>query len=296
GRDRGGAGRPAGTHPGHGDPRSLWPGYFWHQQPRPGGGPRPAGKPTPHPQVSLSHGPGAGQVHRDPGLARRHRPHPPLLPLVGQRLSVRSLRHSRPDFYRGVQFAPRTGDPAMTAADGKLRLAFVSPLPPLRSGIAEYSARLLPHLAAHYDITVVVHEQQVSDPWVRQHCRIRDDHWFLEHGGDFDRVLYHFGNSPYHLYMFDLLARWPGVVVLHDFYLGQAVERLNSSRPGLLNLSLYRGWGYSALLALRDRGVGHAVWHYPLNYEVLSGARGVVVHSPYSKVLADQAYGKGCRV
>ena len=184
----------------------------------------------------------------------------------------------------------------MTAADGKLRLAFVSPLPPLRSGIAEYSARLLPHLAAHYDITVVVHEQQVSDPWVRQHCQIRDDHWFLEHGGDFDRVLYHFGNSPYHLYMFDLLARWPGVVVLHDFYLGQAVERLNSSRPGLLNLSLYRGWGYSALLALRDRGVGHAVWHYPLNYEVLSGARGVVVHSPYSKVLADQAYGKGCRV
>ena len=34
-------------------------------------------------------------------------------------------------------------------------LAFVSPLPPDRSGIADYTADLLPALADHYDITLV---------------------------------------------------------------------------------------------------------------------------------------------
>lgn len=33
-----------------------------------------------------------------------------------------------------------------------MRLAYYSPLPPMRSGIADYSAELLPHLAAHCDI------------------------------------------------------------------------------------------------------------------------------------------------
>jgi len=32
------------------------------------------------------------------------------------------------------------------------RVAWLSPLPPTRSGIADYSAEVLPHLAASYDI------------------------------------------------------------------------------------------------------------------------------------------------
>ena len=37
----------------------------------------------------------------------------------------------------------------------RLRLAYVSPLPPQTSGIAEYSADLLTALERHYDITLV---------------------------------------------------------------------------------------------------------------------------------------------
>jgi len=35
-----------------------------------------------------------------------------------------------------------------------MRIAWFSPLPPVRSGIAAYSAEVLPHLTAHFDIEV----------------------------------------------------------------------------------------------------------------------------------------------
>ena len=40
------------------------------------------------------------------------------------------------------------------------RVAYVSPLPPQGSGIADYSAELLPRLAAHLDLVVTEPESE----------------------------------------------------------------------------------------------------------------------------------------
>ena len=61
------------------------------------------------------------------------------------------------------------------------RLAYVSPLPPEHSGIADYSAELLPELARHYDIDVIVNQPDVRDLWIKANCPIRDVNWFGQH-------------------------------------------------------------------------------------------------------------------
>ncbi len=104
----------------------------------------------------------------------------------------------------------------------RLRLAYLSPLPPERSGISDYSAELLPELCRYYDIDVVVDQETISDQWILDHCGIIDVQTFRDNSTDYDRVLYHFGNSQFHSYMFGLLLEVPGVVVLHDFYLSGA--------------------------------------------------------------------------
>ena len=115
------------------------------------------------------------------------------------------------------------------------RLAFVSPLPPEKTGIADYAAELLPELARHYDITVIVQQERVEESWVQANARIRDVAWFRAHSQQFDRVVYQFGNSPFHNHMFDLLADISGIVVLHDFYLSWPVwsrDELGHARHG----------------------------------------------------------------
>lgn len=179
------------------------------------------------------------------------------------------------------------------------RLAYVSPLPPEQSGIADYSAELLPELARFYDITLVVSQPRVEDPWLTANLPVKDVAWFKAHAGEFDRILYHFGNSAFHCHMFELLEQFPGVVVLHDFYLGHLVGCLDvftstvkAANSDLFRSELYYSHGYSALLMLKEKGAELTIWTYPCNKTVLDQATGVIVHSRYAKDVANLYYGQ----
>jgi glycosyltransferase involved in cell wall biosynthesis len=177
------------------------------------------------------------------------------------------------------------------------RLAYVSPLQGALSGIADYSAELLPELAAHYDIDVILQQDEpVTDPWVRGNAQQRTVDWFEAHAQSYDRILYHFGNSPFHQHMLGLIERHPGVVVLHDFFLsgvrGERVCAGNEAR--IWDRTLLHAHGWEALRARRISDHRDDVLDaYPCNLEVIQRALGVIVHSPFSRRLAADWYGEG---
>jgi glycosyltransferase involved in cell wall biosynthesis len=175
------------------------------------------------------------------------------------------------------------------------RMAYFSPLPPEKSGIADYSAELLPELAHYYDIDVVTPQTEVSDPWIRANFPVRTLAWFEEHAHEYDRILYHFGNSGFHQHMFDLLPRHPGVVVLHDFFMSGALHYADQTgfSPGCFVRALYESHGYPALRYLQQHGREETIWQFPSNKPVLEQALGIIVHSNFSKRLADDWYGQG---
>ena len=152
-----------------------------------------------------------------------------------------------------------------------MKVAYVSPLPPERSGIADYSSLLLPALANELDVDVVRRGRR------------------LPRGADV--VLYHLGNDvDAHGWIFGLLQRQRGVVVLHDFVLHHLMAGLTVGRGD--------GEGYLELLqaeaGIAGRLLGHGVldgsipplWEsrpqdFPLVGSVLERADGVIVHSSY---------------
>lgn len=195
-------------------------------------------------------------------------------------------------FVELVERTPKSFPAAITKST-RPRLAFVSPLPPERTGIADYSAELLPALAVHYDIDVVVVQDRVDDPWVNRHLHVRDVAWLRVHAGEIDRVFYHVGNSPFHHHMLPLIREIPGTIVLHDFYLGHLMAWLE--HKGMAHYwtnAVYSAHGYSGV---RDRYSDPvaAQLEYPANLEVLQYALGVIVHSDYSRNLVSKWYGKG---
>ncbi|MEA5122807.1 glycosyltransferase [Xanthomonas floridensis] len=172
------------------------------------------------------------------------------------------------------------------------RLAYISPLPPERSGIADYSADLIPELARHYEIDVIVAQPHVDDPAVAGSARIRDLAWFELHGPSYDRVVYQFGNSEYHVHMVEMLERIPGVVVLHDFFLSgmYAYRELTLGMKGSWPYALYRSHGYAPLSALAARQHEFVLLNHPCNFTVLAAALGLMVHSAVSTRMARQYY------
>jgi len=187
-------------------------------------------------------------------------------------------------------------EPAIVVGPERPRLAYVSPMPPLRSGIASYSAELVPVLAKYYDIDLIVEQDGVEGVPQGSFANVRDAGWFLEHGHQYDRVLYHFGNSEYHGYMIPLLRRYPGTVVLHDFFLSgmQANREFITEKQSVWTRGLYESHGWRALVR-REKATDMTdlIMEFPANFEVLRDAQGVIVHSPYSIDLARESYGPG---
>ncbi len=175
------------------------------------------------------------------------------------------------------------------------KLAYVSPLPPEKSGIADYSAELIPELTRWYEVDVVVAQPEVRDAYIRANCPIRTVEEFRVLAASYDRVLYHFGNSTFHEHQFALLEQIPGVVVLHDFFLSsiQALRDLNGQVPHVWAKALLGGHGYRAVLERYTAiDIEEVIWRYPVNLQVLQEALGVIVHSEYSRALARQWYGE----
>lgn len=176
----------------------------------------------------------------------------------------------------------------------KRKLAYVSPLPPEKTGIADYSAELLPALSKFYDIILIIEQSEVGTPWLLSHCEVRDSAWLRENYLSVDRVLYHMGNSPFHTYMLSLLNDIPGVVVLHDFFLSalHAFCELQNLHPYFWTKELYRSHGYHAVQErFSAPSLEDVIYKYPSNFSVLADALGVLVHSQYSLQIFSQWYG-----
>jgi glycosyltransferase involved in cell wall biosynthesis len=90
-----------------------------------------------------------------------------------------------------------------------MRVAWFSPLPPVRSGIASDNAELLPRLERHFEI------DRYDEP------RAHDFIW-RNRRAPYNLVVYQLGNASCHDFIWAYLARFAGLAVLHDPTLHQA--------------------------------------------------------------------------
>jgi glycosyltransferase involved in cell wall biosynthesis len=182
--------------------------------------------------------------------------------------------------------------PNQKAIDHKPTLAFVSPLPPTASGIANYCVEILPALARFYEITLVVENPAALDPTLAQQFAVSNHAQLMRQGNRFDRVMYHFGNSPFHYDYFMLLQAHPGVVVLHDIYLGDCILS-NRSQLGTAELyqAIYASHGWAAMTDCAGP-VAQAIGLYPACGSVFSDSYGVIVHNAFARAILSQYFGE----
>ena len=173
------------------------------------------------------------------------------------------------------------------------RVAFLSPLPPIKSGIADYSLDLIKELLTYYEIEVVS-DQDISDIWLNTNCTIRTISWFRSNSHKYDRVIYHFGNSPFHTEMHNLIRDIPGIAVLHDLFLGDVQYDRTMKDQIHFSEVMYESHGYNALLCETEtrEDVLKILSKYPLSYDVFKNSSGVIVHSQNTKNMVSLHYNK----
>lgn len=100
----------------------------------------------------------------------------------------------------------------------KPTMLYASPLPPVKSGISEYSERLLEELIKFYDITLYIDDYDIES-------RVIDNRFKVLTAGEnevdfdsYDYLVYNMGNNPSgHEYCYADAINHPGLVILHEF-------------------------------------------------------------------------------
>lgn len=173
-----------------------------------------------------------------------------------------------------------------------LRIDYLSPLPPVRSGISDYSVDLLPHLAARADVRVVrVQEEPIAEE-LASRWRPVDAR---ETGRDGRIPLYHMGNNRHHATIAELALERPGVMVLHDLVLHHfLLDRTVGAgewEPYRDELEASHGWvGDAAARPVRWGAFGRSAQFFlPANRTLLRRQRGVLVHGHWAaSILAEE--------
>src|SRR5580658_2843077 len=151
-----------------------------------------------------------------------------------------------------------------------MRVAFVSPLPPARSGIADYSEALIESLRPLVDLEVFSSARQAYDP------------------SHFDIAVYQVGNNAHHDFVYEAALRHPGVVVMHESNLHHLITDLTIRRgdwDAYVAECEYHGGAAARAFAERVRKleVGPDYEGVAMTRRLLESARGVVVHSRFMR-------------
>jgi glycosyltransferase involved in cell wall biosynthesis len=167
-----------------------------------------------------------------------------------------------------------------------LRIAYFSPLPPERSGIADYSRELLPYLAQQAELVLYTADPQLVDAQIEKQFVIRELGRFSQERRQFDLALYQMGNSAYHASFYPTLIQYPGVVVLHDYMIHQFIAHRTLVQGDFAGYAREMGYalgeqGMHLAHAIRLGQAPAPVFEVPLNDRLLDSSLGLIVHSAY---------------
>jgi glycosyltransferase involved in cell wall biosynthesis/SAM-dependent methyltransferase len=161
-----------------------------------------------------------------------------------------------------------------------MRIAFFSPMPPVKSGIADYSAALLEPMKRMASISVFEETTRGFD------------------ASQYDSAIYQIGNNPHHVTAYETALAHPGIVVLHEANLHHLITEITIRRGDWDEYlrEVERNRGAAALayakkyVATLQRGPDYE--GVPMLRAILDRARGVVVHSRF---VADEIRREGYR-
>jgi len=193
-----------------------------------------------------------------PALERQQAWNAALVQLLNAYLAQADAIHARLRELAGalVRYAQRV-EPVVDARD-------LSPLPPLPSGVADYAADLLPLVAARHEIELFHAQDGVDTGRLPGGLALHPATAFVDRHRrhPYDLAVYQLGNGRSHDFLYDLVTRVPGLLVLHDLVLHHA------RAAHFLEAEPVRAWRASpGSVAARERAEPVlAAWRAELEY------------------------------
>jgi len=147
-----------------------------------------------------------------------------------------------------------------------MRVAFYSPMPPSKTGVAHYSSMLVPALRQRMELDV--------NPGNRHPATAN--------------AIYQLGNNPQHEFVYREAMKNPGVIVLHDVVLHHLIVEMTLARgdaAGYIEAmranhgDMGEAWARGRIIGLHDEIANFLM---PASIDIANHSRAVIVHNQYA--------------
>ena len=168
------------------------------------------------------------------------------------------------------------------------KIAYLSPWPPQRSGIADYSLEIVRHLKEYVDITLYLEnpEECSTD---NLDLSVHNITLLPEEIKRYDCIIYHIGsNTKFHKYIYKMAWQYPGIVVLHEFNIHPFMVDafLGNDDEYLYVDALKEGYGEQGKFSyesVKSNESPPGIWEFPMSHALAKRSLATIVHSQWVK-------------
>ncbi len=162
------------------------------------------------------------------------------------------------------------------------KVAMLTPMPPEKTGIADYSLERLPYWSKYFDIDIFTSNPNKSRKWLSKEYNIYQYSDFEAMVYNYDYIFYQVGNSTFHLDILKYVEKYPGIVILHDYNLKDLFRCLYFDK------SINEDALYKILSIQYEQNIDILKKEFisndiEINRIATTNALGVIVHSEYAK-------------
>lgn len=179
--------------------------------------------------------------------------------------------------------------PRTEKSGARVKIAFFTPLPPVESGISDYSEDIISELCKYCDIDVFIDEGYAPTSQFPENVAIYSHKEYKAKASGYYDTIFQMGNSEFHFYMYDYIRKYHGTVVLHDYNLHGAFYH-RAVTVGKGDFALYRQFVEADFPERTDYvnsiAAGTAnpdLYGMELNSYITGAADRIIVHSRESK-------------
>ncbi|MCI8285811.1 MAG: glycosyltransferase [Firmicutes bacterium] len=172
-----------------------------------------------------------------------------------------------------------------TDKDSVNKIAMFTPLPPIQSGISDYSVDIITQLSNKFDIDVFIDDYKANCE-LPENVQIFNHKKFKKKYSEYDRIIYQVGNSLYHQYMFDYIKKYKGIIVLHDYRLNNVLEAMylyKDYKPKIFKRNLAEDLNENEIDDYMNNVSNGLKNELSINGFVTNYADRIIVHSEYAK-------------
>ncbi len=170
-------------------------------------------------------------------------------------------------------------------------IAFFTPLPPVESGISDYSEDIINALSSYLDIDVFIDDGYTPSTSFPESVNVYNHKEYTKKYSQYSDTVYQMGNSEYHFYMYPYVQKYRGTLVLHDYNMHGAVYHYamnkNKGDYQLYRKCLLEDFSVAEvdnyIQAQKNGSANPAIYDMETNGLVTNYAKKTIVHSEEAK-------------